>query len=230
MPVAKMKESAKPVPRVAIVGLDAKSEQILKDCFKPFGIDTVRIEGDSTVRLRKEKFEACALELNEAAEDILKAARTSPSNKRILIYGLVSEGVPATRYSKYGINATMEAPLEKQATLKTVRATHLLIVNELRRYVRVPIVMEVKVEAGTRKLTANSLEVSGGGMSLATTAKFDINDRVSVKFTLPDSPPVMKHGTVCWVRDSEQSVGVRFDPNGKSDDEVKRWINDYLGI
>jgi hypothetical protein len=61
-------------------------------------------------------------------------------------------------------------PVDRQAALKVVRATHLLVVHELRRYVRLPIVTEVELKIGKDRVRATSQEISAGGMSMQTSA------------------------------------------------------------
>ena len=71
------------------------------------------------------------------------------------------------RYSKYGINAMFQEPVERSAALKLVRATNMLVLHEFRRYVRIPVMTEVAIQVSEgRKFTATSIEVSSGGMSI----------------------------------------------------------------
>ena len=72
------------------------------------------------------------------------------------------------RYSKYGINAMFHEPVERPAALKLVRATHLLVLHEFRRYVRIPVMTEVSLTWCRRASAsrATSIEISSGGMSL----------------------------------------------------------------
>src|ERR1700677_2807733 len=129
--------------RAALVDLKGPSRFLLTQCFRQFGIETVVTSAGSAERLRQEKFEACVLNLGPGAEAIMEAARTSPSNSRLVLYGLGGSAQEAMRYSKYGINAMFDEPLERPAALKLVRATHMLVLHELRRYARVPIMTEV---------------------------------------------------------------------------------------
>ena len=131
--------SRKAVATVALIGLEEGASAILRDCFKQFGIRTTAVGGDAIQRLKREKFEACVLRLHETgAEAILEAARTSSSNRRIVVYGICSSAQEALRFSRYGVNAILADPVERQGALRVVRATHLLVINELRRYVRIP--------------------------------------------------------------------------------------------
>src|SRR6202167_3033886 len=129
--------------RAALVDLKESSRFLLTECFRQFGIETVVTSAGSAERLRQEKFEACVLNLGPGAEAIMEAARTSPSNSRLVLYGLGGSAQQAMRYSKYGINAMFQEPLERPAAMKLVRATHMLVLHEFRRYARIPIMTEV---------------------------------------------------------------------------------------
>jgi len=221
------------VARVLLAGLDDHTSVVLRDCFKQFGIQTVSSNGETEKRLQKEKFEACVVELGrEDAESVLNAARNSPSNSRIVIYGISRGTQEAMRYSKLGINAIIDHPVDRQMALKVVRSTHLLVVHELRRYVRLPVVTEVMVNCGQSSFIANSVEISAGGMSMKTQVRLPKEQPVEITFSLPSDvgKAVTSRATVCWKREAADMIGIRFDATDERRLEVKRWIDSYLEI
>ena len=221
------------VARVLLAELDEPSSTVLRDCFKHFGIHTVSSNGDAEQRLQKEKFEACVVPLGRAdAESVLNAARNSASNSRIVIYGISRDTQEALRFSKLGINAVINHPVERSSVLKVVRSTHLLVVHELRRYVRLPVVTEVRVEYGNgHSLRANSVEISAGGMSMKTDMRLAKEQPVEVTFSLPpNGKVVIARASVCWKREAADMIGIRFDATDERRLEVKRWIDSYLEI
>ncbi len=220
----------KAVPRVALIGLEEATSVVLADCFRQFGIDTVALSGDAGQKLHKEKFEAMVVRLDEHAEKMLEAARSSPSNRRLVIYALAPGTRKTHTYSRYGINAVFEEPVERQGVLRVVRSTHLLVVHELRRYVRIPVVTRLELESGSRSIEAQSLEISGGGMSFQTSANLAVGNTVEAAFDLPGKPGIKVGATICWVRDPDGLAGLRFDPEDERRLRVKEWIDDYLGI
>ncbi|HSE50073.1 MAG TPA: PilZ domain-containing protein [Terriglobales bacterium] len=224
--------------RVAIFHVDQAAEAVLAECFKQFNIAVVRLEGDIGQRLWKEKFEACVVPLDHAeAAKILDAARNSPSNKRLVIYAIAGDSAEALRFSKFGLNVVLPRPLDRQMVLRAVRASHLLVLHELRRYVRVPVVMEVQVdpERGQR-FTALSQEVSGGGMSLSTSSGRPApGESSTVTFSLPDRGKSTVRAIVCWARpsesrDAEVLFGVRFNAEDDRRLAVRDWIEAYLDM
>src|SRR5438067_13702203 len=159
--------SKKASARVALVDIKEPTRALLSDCFKQFGIEAVTMTGSVPERMQREKFEACVLSLRPEAEPVMESVRTSPSNNRMVIYGLGGSAQEAMRFSRYGINAVFNEPLERPAALKLVRATQTLVLHEFRRYVRIPVMTEIALTtAENHRFTATSHELSAGGMSM----------------------------------------------------------------
>ncbi len=98
----------KAAARTALVNLKDSARSLLSECFRQFGIETVAMSANAAERLQTEKFEACVLTLDSGAEAVMQAARSSPSNSRLVIYGVGVNAQHAMRYSKYGINAMFQ--------------------------------------------------------------------------------------------------------------------------
>jgi hypothetical protein len=215
--------------RTALVDVKESARALLVECFRQFGIESVVMSSNAAERLCREKFEACVLNLGEGggAEAVMEAARNSPSNSRCVIYGLGGNAQEAMRYSKYGINAMFSEPLERPAAVKLVKATHLLVLHEFRRYVRVPVIAEVAVKSvdGTR-FTASSIEISSGGMSLKSSEELALHTNVEISLALMTLPRVTVRGVVSWLK--PKSYGVRFDAADERRHSVKKWIDSYL--
>lgn len=212
--------------RTALVGLNPSSCALLAEGFKQFGIETVIMTDNAADRLKKEKFEACVLSFGEQAEPVMEAARSSPSNSRCVIYGMGGSAQVAMRYSKYGINAMFHEPLERPAALKLIRATRMLVLHEFRRYVRIPVMTEVSLVGDGRRVSASSIEMSTGGMSIKSHEDFSIGTNLEVSFALMTLPRVIVRGVVSWRK--PKSIGVRFDANDERRLKVKTWIDSYL--
>lgn len=220
----------KPSPRVALVQLEPTSEKLLRDAFRQFGIDTVPVAEEPAVRLTREKFEGMVVKLAPEIEPVLDAARKSPSNHKLVIYGIAGSAQEALRYSKYGINAVLDTKLDKQNTLRILRATRLLVLNELRRYIRIPICTEVKLTALDKVLKAATLEISGGGMSVKSKDPVAMGQSFDASFELPNKQKVGVRAEVCWIQTSDESFGMRFDLSDERRAVVKQWVDDFLEI
>ncbi len=218
----------KSVARVALFDLPETAAQLLTECFRQFGIETILIAREDADRLRREKFEACVLSLEEAAGSIIELARASASNSRIIIYGLGGTAQDALRYSKLCINAVFHEPLERSAAMKLVRSTRMLVLHEFRRYVRIPVMTEVGIVASDGgRITATSQEISSGGMSLKGNHVPEQGSSVEVSFSLLTLPRVWVRGTVTW-RKPNKSFGIRFDSTDERRQRLKEWIVGYL--
>jgi hypothetical protein len=213
--------------RVALVDLKESSRFLLTECFRQFGIETVLVATNPVERLRQEKFEACAITLCPGAEKVMEAARTSPSNSRLVLYALGGTAQDTIRYSKYGINAMFQEPLERPAAMKLVRATHMLVLHEFRRYARIPIMTDVTVVSNDgRRLSASSIDLSSGGMSLKSPEDVPEGTNVDISFSLLTLPRVSVRGSVTWRK--TKSFGVRFDPSDERRQKIKEWVDAYL--
>jgi hypothetical protein len=214
----------KAAARAALIDLAEPAKTMLTDCFRQFGIEPVHMNGDAAARLVKEKYEACVIPLNDGAAAVMDAARTSASNSRIVLYGLGGTAQDSMRYSKYGINAMFHEPLERGAALKLVRATRMLVSHEFRRYVRIPVITDVAITAADgKRLTATSVEVSSGGMSVKLKDNLDPGAPVEVSFALLTLPRIWIRGNVTWKK-SKNVIGIKFDTADNRRTRLKEWI------
>lgn len=215
--------------RAALVDLKDTARTILSDCFRQFGVETITVNEGAAERLKKEKFEACVLKLGPDAEAVMNSVRTSPSNSRMVIYGVGGTVQDAMKFSKYGINAVFNEPLERSSALKLVRSTQMLVLHELRRYVRIPVITEISlVLADNTKITATSKEISSGGMSLRAADNVTPGQAVEVSFALLTLPRIWVRGNISWRNPAAKTLGVRFDPQDERRQRIKQWIEAYL--
>ena len=187
----------KPLARVALVDLREPARSLLSECFRQFGIETSLMTGNVPERMQSEKFEACVLHLVPESALVMDSVRRSPSNSRMVIYGLGGSAQEAMRFSKYGVNAVFQEPLERSTALKLVRATQMLVMHEFRRYVRIPIITEISmVTEDSRRFTATSQEISTGGMSVKSTEDVAPGMALEVSFALLTLPRIWVRGQV----------------------------------
>ena len=214
--------------RVALIDIKEPARALLIDCFKQFGIETLVMTGDVRERLRREKLEACVVHLTPEALPVMESVRTSASNGRMVIYGLGGSAQEAMKFSRYGVNAVFHEPLERQAALKLVRATQMLVLHEFRRYVRIPIITEIAMVTNDgRRFTATSKEISTGGMSVKSPEDIQIGTDVEVSFALLTLPRIWVRAHVSW-RKPDKTFGVRFDNKDERRQRIKEWIEAYL--
>jgi hypothetical protein len=215
--------------RVAFVDLHDSAASVLGECFRQFGVETVALDGDAGERLKKEKFEGCVMRLQDGADSVMNDARSSASNRHMILYGLGGSIQDALRYSKYGINAVFNEPLERPAALKLVRATQTLVFHEFRRYVRIPVITELAVVTGDHhRFSATSQEISAGGMSFRSPEDIAVGQTVEISFALLTLPRIWIRGAVAWRRPASKSIGIHFDNTDERRLRIKEWIDGYL--
>ena len=226
--LAPPRPSRKTSARVALVDIEESTGSLLADCFRQFGIETVLMNGSVPECMQRDKFEACVVRLVPESAAVMDSVRRSPSNNRMIIYGLGGSAQEAMRFSKYGVNAVFQEPLDRSAALKMVRATQMLVLHEFRRYVRIPIITEIAmVSNDSRRFTATSQEISTGGMSVRSPEDVSPSLPVEVSFALLPLPRIWVRGHVTW-RKPNKTFGIRFDPKDDRRLRIKEWIEAYL--
>jgi hypothetical protein len=232
-PVLPFPSAKKPSARAALVEIKDPERGLLSECFRQFGIEPVALslQAAAAERFKSEKFEACVIRLGPAAHPVMESARTSPSNSRMIIYGLGGSAQEGLQFSKYGINAVFHEPLERPAALKLVRATQMLVLHEFRRYVRIPVITEISITMpDSHNFTATSVEISGGGMSLRSAEDVAVGQSLELSFALLTLPRIWVRATVSWRIARSKTFGVRFDPQDDRRLRIKEWVDAYLEV
>jgi len=234
--MANIPPAAQKPARAAAIGLPPAAVSMLRECFSQFHIDTAE-PSDPLAALKTEKYEACVLPLNDTAIPYLEAARHSTANHRIVVYGVCSSPQEAMRFAGYGINAIFpestlpenaKAPEgDRQGVMKVVRATHLLVVNELRRHIRIPVVTEVQVKSGDGRFVTTSQELSSGGVSLTNAPRLPLGAPVEVSFLLYEMPRLNIKASVSWCKPPDL-LGISFDTADPRRLPLREWIDRYL--
>jgi hypothetical protein len=220
----------KVVPKVAMIGLEHASAELLRTTFQQFKIESQVLSGNAVETMQKKKYEGCVVHLDDEAAPVLEAVRTSPRNRQITILGICKNPQEAVRFSKFGINAIVKSPIERQDAMKAIRSTHLLILHELRRYVRLPIVLEVLIElAGGTKVKGMTRDISYGGMSVNVPTKISAETTADLKFTLPNGDVVKIPASTLWFHPPDL-VGLKFESTDEPRQVVRRWIDAFLEI
>lgn len=105
--------------------------------------------------------------------------------------------------------------------------------SELRQSQRVSLKVEIGIHSETNFYTGFSVNVSSGGIFVATHVPARVGERIPLSFTLPNRPrPIEATGVVCWFReynplypDTHPGMGLRFVELSEEDEQV---INEYL--
>jgi hypothetical protein len=94
-----------------------------------------------------------------------------------------------------------------------------------RQFPRVALKLPIAVEVFGERLQAESVEVGGGGMSLAHVERLGISQPIQVEFELPQGARLSVHAVVWWKKN--KLVGIRFDPSDPHCRPLKQWIEQH---
>jgi hypothetical protein len=99
----------------------------------------------------------------------------------------------------------------------------------MRRYVRIPVITEISFATNDgRKVTATSIEISSGGMSLRSAEEISTGQSGEISFALLTLPRIWVRCTVSWRNPAGKSFGIRFDNQDDRRFRIKEWIDAYL--
>ncbi len=213
---------------LAVANVPEGGVSLLQQCFRQYRIDAQAVT-PSLEQLKTVAFDACAIRLDAAAAPFLKALRGTEVNRRCLVYGFGS-AEEAVRLSQYGVNCLFEGAVSAETIAREVENTYLLLIRQLRRYVRLPLITEVKVATPNRgNFSGLTREVSAGGLSVHAVDGLSVADTAQLSFGLPELPGLEIPAVVCWRLEVQRTTGFQFR---QCNDRVrlKAWIDEYLGL
>lgn len=87
-------------------------------------------------------------------------------------------------------------------------------IDERRSHQRIPIKLPVEYKSLSDFFVDYALDISHGGMFVATEQAFDLGTPVSVRFNLPDAPGSFEATGVVvrYGKKPAEGVGINFDP------------------
>jgi len=103
----------KPIPKVALIGIERQSAELLRSAFQQFKIESHVIGADAAEAMHKKKYEGCVVRLDQSALPVLEAVRSSARNRQITIVGIYDTHQEVAPYTKFGINAVLKLPLDR---------------------------------------------------------------------------------------------------------------------
>jgi CheY-like chemotaxis protein/Tfp pilus assembly protein PilZ len=169
--------------------------------------------GSATRRLCHNKFEAVVVDFEDQAEalGLIKTSRGMTSHKAAVVLAILNSSNEMPDAFRAGANFALVRPLLPAILLRTLRAAYPLMVRERRRYYRYPMQIPIHLSGSSRsEFVATSVDISEGGMALATSVPLQVGERVSLKLTLPGTEGTTKISSeVCWV-DNAGRVGLEF--------------------
>jgi hypothetical protein len=213
---------------LAAIGIELTHLEVFSSSLKKFGVP-VNVAIHDPKHLPK-NVTAFVIRLEPGAEASLSAIRANPEFEDTLIYAV---GKPSDilnmHLADFDISVLLP-DLSAPSVAEAVQSTYQLLLHQLRRYARIPIVTAVQLGTGENCVHAISKNVSAGGISVvllssAAAAQIQADTVLQVSFSLPDSGRF--HLSSVPVMRSEKAASFQFI-GSPDQEELKDWIDKYL--
>jgi ActR/RegA family two-component response regulator len=221
------------VGKVLLVSNDATAIMQLTDSPQRFALFAEQSSEASSAleRLNRAKFEAVIvdLKLGSQAETVLDGVRNSPSNKHAVVFTVTDSEVKTTAAFRAGSTFILRRPLSAVSIDLSLKAAFGLIVRERRRYFRCPVDVPVAILRTALPIAHGyTVNVSEGGMSIATPISLRPVEPVELQFTLPgDEFQFVLESRVCWAK--EQGIGLQFTSSSlHRTAKLQQWLSRRL--
>jgi CheY-like chemotaxis protein len=178
--------------------------------------------------VNQERFDGIFLDLempNLHGFDLARLIRKSSRNKSTPIVIVTGRDQRDTMQQAFTIGATfyLQKPVDRQKLSTLFRTVRSGMLENRRRYTRVPIQTEVMCTVGSRTILGVTWNLSQGGMQVEA-GGLQPRDTVRVSFRLPVSGVSLEAvGTVVWTKENRQ--GIQFtNVSPQNDQSIRQFI------
>jgi len=181
--------------------------------------------------LSQRKFEAVMvdLQLGDQAQAVLEQIRISPSNRTAVIFTISDSDAEDAVAFKTGSSFVLRRPLSPASIDRSLKVAYGLIVRERRRYFRCPVEIPAVIRGPDMQVVrGKALNISEGGIAIASSVSLKTGIHVQVEFILPDRESQFAvEATICWC--SEGCFGLQFTslPSHLAS-ELQEWLSRRL--
>jgi CheY-like chemotaxis protein len=187
---------------------------------------------EASERLTKEKIDGLFLDVSMPHVDgflLTQRARLSALNGRVPIVMLTghTDGETMRKGFQVGANFFLGKPFTRERVRHLLSATRGVMLREQQRYARLAISTPVDCKWGTERANrfrCDSVNISEGGMKLASSGGLAIGQELEVTFTVPESLHVIT-ARAKVVRESAGAIGIQFLNFNEGDEGALR---DYI--
>lgn len=181
--------------------------------------------------VNQEKFDGIFLNLEMPklnGFELARLIRKSSWNKSTPIVIVTGGDERQTMQDAFALGATFffQKPVDRQKLSALFRIVSGGLLENRRKYMRVPIRADVACTVGSRAIRGVSWNLSQGGMQVEVGGDLRPNDAVRLSFQLPLSAvPIDVAGVVVWA--NEQRQGIQFtDVGPQSQQAIRQFIAD----
>jgi CheY-like chemotaxis protein len=218
--------------KLLVVEDDAASLELMTEVFRSLKAD-VRPVSDSEEaarRINQEKFDGIFLDLEMPrlnGLDLARAIRKSSWNKSTPIIIVTGQDERETMQEAFAVGATffLQKPVDRQKLNKLFRTVRGGMLENRRRYTRVPLQTNVTCMVGSRTMNGVSWNLSQGGIQVDV-GGIQAKDAVRLLFRLATSGIAIEAaGTVVWGDQKRQ--GIQFtNVSAKHQESIRQFISE----
>src|SRR5438105_8164414 len=154
-----------------IVSRDPDVINVFRNVMEDAGIhiDESIAAGDSLKRLAKHRYDAVVVDCDGVPDgaDVIEALRTGKSNKNSITFALVGGDAEMRKsVSQQGATFVLHKPISTETVLRSMKASHGLILRERRRYLRHSVDTYAHLQTGKSEMQVNVIDISEGGCAV----------------------------------------------------------------
>ena len=180
--------------RLRILAVDDEQEtlNVFAQTVAALGYDVVALADsqEAAKRIASEKFDLIALDSQMpklGGFELAERVRTSPSNQGVPILLLTGRdaGDAVRRGFALGVTFYLEKHLNAEKLRGLFSVARGMIIQQRRRYVRLPVVVSVECSVEGRRFQTRSVDLAQGGILLESSGGLSADETVQVQFSLP---------------------------------------------
>ena len=219
--------------KLLVVEDDAASLELMTEVFRSLKADVLPVSDSEEAerRVNQEKFDGIFLDLEMPklnGFDLARGVRRSSWNKSTPIIIVTGQDERETMQEAFAVGATffLQKPIDRQKLSKLFRTVRGGLLENRRRYTRVPVRAEVTCAVGSRDMSGVSWNLSQGGMQLEVGGALQLKDTVRLSFRLPVSGETIEAaGTVVW--GNQERHGIQFTKvSAKDQESIRQFISE----
>jgi len=178
--------------KILAVDDETASMDLFRGIVEPLGYEVVGLMDSRAAaqRIMEEKFDMVALDVNMPnlnGFELTGRIRGSPLNETVPIFMFTGDNDIAIMRQGYaaGVTFFIVKPLSVAKLRGLFGAARGMMIQERRRYIRLPFVADVIFSAGGRRFKGRSVDLGQGGISLRGSCGMADGDIAEVEFSIP---------------------------------------------
>ena len=187
--------------RLRILAIDDEQDilKLFRSLVEPLGyeVELIQDSREAARRILRQKFDAIFLDAHMPHIDGFELAeriRSSPSNKRVPIAMLTAYDDAETMRKAFraGVTMFLGKPFSAKKLRGLLRSMRGPMLQERRRYARLPVRITIQCTWGGKTFEAASLNISEGGMLMEPSGGVAVGEGISLRFTVPKIQKAVK--------------------------------------